>query len=329
MALSAASVVNRVRLIETLFHVFDLDNDGKITREEIGKMLQTLIDVTDSKEKGRSRQNNRNNSQEQKKRVDLQRRIDEAFNELNANDDDHITKDEFIEWYMKSGLLADVQKADIAAADPSRMNLIEKKSRKLIRQSSNMRASQDHDDNRHGTSHLVRHMTRMTERKPPSRRNQQHRTTTDLGDLDEDDDVEDENSMDTDATVPRREPLRNNIDDNGSQISKENERWQHLFNSLLGEIRSQRQQQSLLPNSQPKPLQFTSTSVTTSSMNGEKNDTGSALWKRKVRENFQSGQFGQRSSSSDADSNHFRQHNEFSESNHHPSPSPDIITVRL
>ena len=108
MALSAASVVNRLRLVETLFHVFDLDTDGKITKEEIGKMLHTLVDVTNSSDKRRHRHHHSNQQQQRTKQINLQKRIDDAFNELNANDDDHITKDEFIEWYMKSGLISEV-----------------------------------------------------------------------------------------------------------------------------------------------------------------------------------------------------------------------------
>src|SRR3984957_13479640 len=100
MALSAASVVNRLRLVETLFQVFDLDDDGKITKEEIGKMLHTLSDVTSKSSKHHHHHNNNHENQKD----NLQQRIDDSFNELNTNDDDHITKDEFIEWYMKSGL---------------------------------------------------------------------------------------------------------------------------------------------------------------------------------------------------------------------------------
>ena len=125
MALSAASVVNRLRLVETLFHVFDLDNDGKITKEEIGKMLHTLVDVTNSNNKRRHHHHHHINKNKYKQ-INLQKRIDDAFNELNANDDDHITKDEFIEWYIKSGLISDVKSNEINVPDPSRIQQIEK-----------------------------------------------------------------------------------------------------------------------------------------------------------------------------------------------------------
>src|SRR5690606_21015928 len=111
MALSAASVVNRLRLVETLFSIFDLDNDGKVTKDEIRKMLHTLVDVTNSNRKRRHHlyphsHRHRSNGHDPDTQ-NLEKRVDEAFNELNTNDDDHITKDEFIEWYIKSGLLAD------------------------------------------------------------------------------------------------------------------------------------------------------------------------------------------------------------------------------
>ena len=139
MALSAASVVNRLRLVETLFHVFDLDSDGKITKAEIGKMLHTLIHVTESNRKRRHRHRHllrSHNAKEEKsnKETDLEKRVDEAFNELNANDDDHITKDEFIEWYIKSGLLSDVESNEINVADTARIQQLEKKARRTKKQ---------------------------------------------------------------------------------------------------------------------------------------------------------------------------------------------------
>ena len=329
MALSAASVVNRVRLVETLFHVFDLDSDGKITREEIGKMLQTLADVTDTNEKPKKSRSRNNSQQEQSKRLDLQKRIDDAFNELNANDDDHITKDEFIEWYMKSGLIADVQKADSAAAIPTRINQIERKSRKLMKQSSNMRTSQDPDENRHGTSHLVRHMTRMTERRPAHRNNDENRLTTDspmMHSRGDDDDGVDAHPMNTNARSMSRVRFQSKMDDTTSQASKENERWQHLFNSVLGQIRTQREQQQ---QQQPTTTTTTTTTNTLTPTNGQRTDSGAVLWKRKVRENFQSGMFGQRSNSFDDPIDEIPVGSDRPARNHQLSPSPDIVTIRL
>lgn len=233
MALSAASVVNRLRLVETIFHVFDLDNDGQITKEEIAKMLHTLVDVTNSNNK------RRRHHQEPTKQIDLQKRIDDAFNELNANDDDHITKDEFIEWYMKSGLISDVQSNEIDVTDPSRIQEIGKKSRKLMKQSSHVKTNQESDDNRHRVAQLVRHMSRMTEKKSQA----------------DNDDVYDQNEelnnrpttvrfspvSDGQSPTNRSHPVTTTTsDDTGSESSKENDRWQHLFNSVLGQIRSQR-----------------------------------------------------------------------------------------
>ena len=237
MALSAASVVNRLRLVETIFHVFDLDNDGQITKEEIAKMLHTLVDVTNSNNK------RRRNHQEPTKQIDLQKRIDDAFNELNANDDDHITKDEFIEWYMKSGLISDVQSNEIDVTDPSRIQEIGKKSRKLMKQSSHVKTNQESDDNRHRVAQLVRHMSRMTEKK---------------SEADNDDDNDQNEEFNHRPTTVRFSPVSDGqsstgrlanrthpvttmaSDDTESESSKENDRWQHLFNSVLGQIRSQR-----------------------------------------------------------------------------------------
>lgn len=247
MALSAASVVNRLRLVETLFHVFDLDNDGKITKDEIAKMLHTLVDVTNSNNK---RRRHHQQPQEQTKQIDLQKRIDDAFNELNANDDDHITKDEFIEWYMKSGLISDVKSNEIDVADPSRIQEINKKSRKLMKQSSYAKGNQESDDNRHRMAQLVRHMSRMTEKKSQTANNNDdnfdqdeqfnNRTTTDLFTPM----PEYDRQITTDSRVQRTRPTTTTTtissDDTDSQNSKENDRWQHLFNSVLGQIRAQR-----------------------------------------------------------------------------------------
>lgn len=233
MALSAASVVNRLRLVETIFHVFDLDNDGRITKDEIAKMLHTLVDVTNSNKK------HRRNHQEQTKQIDLQKRIDDAFNELNANDDDHITKDEFIDWYMKSGLISDVQSNEIDVADPSRIQEIGKKSRKLMKQSTHVKTNQESDDNHYRVSQLVRHMSRMTEKRSQAdnddddNQNEEfnHRPTT----------VTFASPSNGDRQVHRSHPVTTTVsDDAESDNSKENDRWQHLFNSVLGQIRTQR-----------------------------------------------------------------------------------------
>ena len=248
MALSAASVVNRVRLVETLFHVFDLDSDGKITKEEIGKMLHTLVDVTDSNDKRRKGNGHRNAHQtDPNKQVNIQRRIDDAFNELNANDDDYITKEEFIEWYMKSGLISEVQTNEVDIQETSRLQQKEKKSRKSKKPLTNLRSNQEQDENRTQLPYLVRHMSRMTERKSP------------LPDLDEEDDDDGRiETMNSHAQPRGSDPRRQNdpmdakrraanplirittSSDNGDlPHSKENERWQHLFHSVLGQIRTQ------------------------------------------------------------------------------------------
>jgi hypothetical protein len=209
MALSAASVVNRLRLVETLFSVFDLDIDGKISREEMGKMLHTLVDVTNSNKK---RRHHRSNEQEETKQINLQKRLDESFNELNTNDDDFITKDEFIEWYIKSGLLSDT-KNEINVPNTSRIQQLDKKSRKIKKQQLNTNTKQENPPSR---PQLIRYMSHMTEQKPTA--------------IPDDDGIDDH-------------PISSegiSADDNDSHYSKENERWQYLFNSVLGQIRAQR-----------------------------------------------------------------------------------------
>ncbi len=294
MALSAASVVNRLRLVETLFHVFDLDNDGKITKEEIGKMLHTLVDVTNSNNKRRRH----HNQQEQIKQINLQKRIDDAFNELNANDDDHITKDEFIDWYMKSGLIADVKTNEIDVADSSRRQEIGKKSRKLMKQTTHKQTNNEQDDNRHRVSQLVRHMSRMTERKSPTANDDdnQHPTTMSSSYYPNDSDNNDEQIVNkTNIHVKSRS------DDTESENSKENERWQHLFNSVLGQIRSQRVQEQ-----QTNPNHFHS-------------------WKHEGEEKLKS-EYIKQKSNNQPNRFHLSTKNDVV---HQAPPSPDVITIRL
>ncbi|UJR20959.1 hypothetical protein I4U23_024066 [Adineta vaga] len=210
MALSAASVVNRLRLVETIFSIFDLDNDGRITKDEMTQMLHTLVEVTNSNKKRRQHNSDADDSNRQ---PNLQKRIDDAFNELNTNDDDHITKDEFIEWYMKTGLLTDGKSNGINVHDTSRIQHLDKKSRKVKKQLVN---AGDHVEE-HSHSQLIRHISHMIER----------RSSTTSG-------TDDENDGETTSKQ------RRSSDDSDSHYSKENERWQHLFNSVLGQIRAQR-----------------------------------------------------------------------------------------
>ena len=332
MALSAASVVNRLRLVETLFHMFDLDNDGKITKEEIGKMLHTLVDVTNSNEKRRSRNAPRDTDQhEQKKKVDVQRRIDDAFNELNANDDDHITKDEFIEWYMKSGLISEVQSTDVTQNDPSRLPQMSKISRKLRKQNANVRfAEEQPDGNRHGTFQLVRHMSRMVERKSSSGPNDDdNRTTTnrrsyyDNDNNNYDDDDENGDEMDT-RSAPTHSSLRTTTDgdQNSSAQRNEEDRWDHIFNSILGQIRAQR----LKEQQQAEELtQINQTQPVTTERYGD----SAKLWRRKVEENIQMGNFTQPSNGQIDRKSFPTSRNDRSLSNDSPPSSPDILSVRL
>jgi hypothetical protein len=304
MALSAASVVNRLRLVETIFHVFDLDNDGKITKEEIGKMLHTLVDVTNSNNKRRRH----HNQQEQHKQINLQKRIDDAFNELNANDDDHITKDEFIDWYMKSGLISDVQTNEIDVADSSLRQEIGKKSRKLLKQSTNTKTNNnEQDDNRHRGPQLIRHMSRMTERKSNSANedddddeDNHHPTTVSSSPYPNDSDIDEERIVNKPNTR-----IKTISDDAESQNSKENERWQHLFNSVLGQIRSQRVKEQ----QQPNPNNIHS-------------------WKREGEEKLKS-EYIKQKSNNQQNRSYLSTKNDVVPISYQSPPSPDVLTIRL
>jgi hypothetical protein len=227
MALSAASVVNRLRLVETIFSIFDLDNDGKVTKDEMGKMLHTLVDVTNS---NRKRRHHHFNGHDHNKQINLQKRIDDAFNELNTNDDDHITKDEFIEWYIKSGLLSD-KSNEINVPNTSRIYQLDKKSRKMKKQQLNGNHNNRKEENQHPP--LARYKSYMTEQKPAPT-------------------ILDENEIIDDDHLKIR--VRIDSEDNDSHSSKENERWQHLFNSVLGQIRAQRAQESEQQESDPNRI---------------------------------------------------------------------------
>ncbi|CAF3406873.1 unnamed protein product [Rotaria sp. Silwood1] len=209
IALSAATVVNRLRLIETLFNVFDLDNDGKITKDEIDKMLHTLVDVTNSNKR---RHVSYSQEHDLNKQNNLQKRIDDAFNELNTNDDDYITKDEFIEWYMKSDLLSDVQMNEINTSNKSCFQERDKKFRKIKK--NHVNPNRNKDSNRHQSQ--INFISNMTERKLSS-------------------------SMDDDEVFDNKTTIHRRIvsDDTILHYSKDNERWKHMFNSVLERIHRQ------------------------------------------------------------------------------------------
>jgi hypothetical protein len=174
----------------------------------MGKMLHTLVDVTNSNRK--RRRHHYSNNHNDKSEINLQKRLDDAFNELNTDHDDFITKDEFIEWYIKSGLLSDVQSNEINVPNTSRIQQLDKKSRKIKKQ-------QQLNENSHSRPTLVRHISHMSEQKSTV--------------------IPDDND-----SIDERPELCQKIssDDNDSYYSKQNERWQHLFNSVLGQIRAQR-----------------------------------------------------------------------------------------
>ena len=320
MALSAASVVNRLRLVETLFHVFDLDNDGKITKEEIGKMLHTLVDVTNSNNKRRNNNNNHHHhpqQTQQNKQIILQKRIDDAFNELNTNDDDHITKDEFIEWYMKSGLISEVQTNEINVADSSRIQEISKKSRKLMKQTSYNKNDHEQEENRNRLQPLVRHISRMTERKSATYDDDDDERPTTISSSRQHNggDIEDDRRFRKSAVR-----LATNTNDSDSHTSKENERWQHLFNSVLGQIRSQR------VNEQQQQQQLES------SAGRENGNNDFHSWKREGEEKLKSEYIRQKSDIEQNHSNFSAENNGFQPTttiSYQPSSNPDIVSIRL
>lgn len=318
MALSAASAVNRLRLIETLFHVFDLDNDGKITKEEIGKMLHTLVDVTNSNNK---HQNN-SNSRERAKPNSLQQRIDDAFNELNANDDDHITKDEFIDWYMKSGLIADVQSEEIKVTGPSDIHKIGKKSRKQVKLIGHTKSHREQDENHPHGPPLVRHMSRMVERRAPANYNDDdigdgYGNNTNSNNRDNvnnkssqrhqnDDDSDDEREFSSPSTR-----ITTSSGDVDAHCSKESERWQHLFNSVLGQIRSQRLQEQHSTTNERDSFR---------------------TWKREGEEKLRVEYMKQKSTERERSSYEPSANTRLPPPRHttdERSPSPDIVTIRL
>ena len=292
MALSAASVVNRLRLVETLFHVFDLDSDGKITKAEIGKMLHTLIHVTESNRKRRHRHRHllrSHNAKEEKtnKETDLEKRVDEAFNELNANDDDHITKDEFIEWYIKSGLLTDVESNEINVADTARIQQLEKKARRTKKQAF---FASKHDSETGDRPAFLRHISHMSE----------HRRPVEATDEPEDENTEVSEDKPTGLT-------KKDSDDSDSHSSKENDRWQHLFNSVLSQIRAQRAQERQNGGKGSPPDQ--------------KNHFDS--WKQRGEQTLTKEYFRQKSTDQQIQSSNLVDKNTFQ------ALSPEIVRVRL
>ncbi|CAF1013886.1 unnamed protein product [Rotaria sordida] len=214
IALSAVTVVNRLRLIETLFSIFDLDNDGKITKDEIDKMLHTLVDVTNSNKRHNI---SYSNEHDLNKQHNLQRRIDDAFNALNTNDDDHITKDEFIEWYMKSDLLSDVSSNEINTSNKLYFQERNKKYRKI--KNNQFNSNKNKESNRQQPQ--IIYMSQMTERQLS---------------LNTDDNDEGIDNKTTTTTTMHR---RINLDNTNLHYSKGNRRWEYLFNSVFKQIHGQ------------------------------------------------------------------------------------------
>ena len=220
MTISAASVVNRLRLVETLFRVFDLDHDGRITKAEIGQMLNRLTHVIEP--------NRKRFHHHSRTKADLEKRIDNAFNELNANDDDHITKNEFIQWYFKSGLLSDRQGNEMLIPDTASVQKLEKITRKARQQETTGKNQSD-------STRTRIYMSKMNEIKS-------HQVLVAA----DGEDHEENNPQVLNVLSQRKS---DGSEESDSQSSKENERWQHLFNSVLGQIRANRAvEQQISPN---------------------------------------------------------------------------------
>ncbi|CAF2086526.1 unnamed protein product [Rotaria magnacalcarata] len=201
MALSAASGANGVRLVETLFSMFDLNNDGKITKDEIGKMLHTLVAVTDS-----NRKNEVDNSNERhiNKQAQLQKSIDEAFHELNLNNDDFITKSEFMEWYIDSGFLSNIQSYDVNTHEQVDSRELQEKSPHIEKQ-YHFRKKIGKD--KRNSSQII-YMSRMLEKKSSS--------------------IVDNNDDFFESSIVHQKVT---TDDNDSHNLQDNNRWNGLFNS--------------------------------------------------------------------------------------------------
>lgn len=204
MALSVASVVNRVRLIETIFSIFDLDNDGQITKDEMGKMLNTLIDVTNSNKKDDFDNPNERNSN---KPTNLQKSLDDAFHELNLNHDECITRSEFVEWYIASGFLTDIQSNELNTHQQNFPQESYEKSRHFLSQP--WFANRNRKDKRIFSQPI--YMSRMIERKPPVP-------------IDEDD----EHCFDNPVVHERTTTNENDLNP-----LKSNNRWKYLFESIM------------------------------------------------------------------------------------------------
>ena len=199
-------------------------------------MLHTLVDVTNSNKKF----HHHSNSHEKTKQTNLQQRIDEAFNELNANDDDYITKDEFIDWYVRSGLLSDVQSNELDISDPPNIQRMEKESRRLIKETIHTKANNKRDENREHNAHHVRYMSKMTERKTPSTYNDvdnDNRNSTTLSSMNSYDNHNIDNKGILDNTAIHVTTNSYQLD---SRYPKANRRWEHLFKAVVEEMRVRR-----------------------------------------------------------------------------------------
>jgi hypothetical protein len=168
-----------------------------------------------------------------------------------------------------------------------------------MKQTTHKQTNNEQDDNRHRVSQLVRHMSRMTERKSPTANDDddnQHPTTMSSSYYPNDSDNNDEQIVNkTNIHV------KSMSDDTESENSKENDRWQHLFNSVLGQIRSQRVQEQ-----QTNPNNFHS-------------------WKHEGEERLKS-EYIKQKSNNQPNRFHLSTKNDVV---HQTPPSPDIITIRL
>ncbi|CAF0768696.1 unnamed protein product, partial [Didymodactylos carnosus] len=185
----------------------------------------TLIDVTATTHK-----HHFDSEDTRIQKANLKHRIEEAFNELNANDDDHITKDEFIDWYMRCGLLDEANSNVINVVD-SEVFRMGKRSRKTKKKHHPELSSHSNvnsttlNENSVMPSKKTRHHFHMIEHHEEKVNNDEQETN--------DQSINQINENNLSQNV-------NDDDDDASSSTSGNDRWQNLLHAVLDQLRSQR-----------------------------------------------------------------------------------------
>ncbi|CAF1548925.1 unnamed protein product [Rotaria magnacalcarata] len=87
-ALSALTGANRLRTIETLYHFFDINNQGYITRHEFNSRKKLAAQFLGQYKTG----------------INDHISYEQAFNTMDTNKDGQISKEEFIQWHLHDHL---------------------------------------------------------------------------------------------------------------------------------------------------------------------------------------------------------------------------------